>query len=119
MPGLRTTYTYVELEVSAAAYDEIANKLRAADYDHALHDHTIDMHGIGLTKAAPATQPRDASVHTQEVFYNKFGSTGAVVCSCGFAVTFTNIGTNPEREGRRFFAARHQRTSPDARPQQS
>ena len=48
---LRSTYTYVELEVSAAAYDEIAGKLRAAGYDHAFHDHTIDMHGIGLTKA--------------------------------------------------------------------
>lgn len=49
---LRSTYTYVELEVSAAAYDEIAGKLRAADYDHAFNDGTIDMHGIGLTKAA-------------------------------------------------------------------
>jgi hypothetical protein len=49
---LRTTYTYVEMEVSAATYDEIAGKLRAAEYDHAFHDGTIDMHGIGLTKAA-------------------------------------------------------------------
>jgi hypothetical protein len=48
---LRTTYTYAELEVSAAAYDEIAGKLRAADYGHAFHDGTIDMHGIGLTRA--------------------------------------------------------------------
>jgi hypothetical protein len=49
---LRSTYTYVELEVSAAAYDEIAGKLRAAGYDHAFHGGTIDMHGIGLTRAA-------------------------------------------------------------------
>jgi hypothetical protein len=53
---LRTTYTYVELEVSAAAYDEIAGKLRAADYDHAFNDGTIDMHGIGLTRAADPQQ---------------------------------------------------------------
>jgi hypothetical protein len=53
---LRTTYTYVELEVSAAAYDEIAGKLRAAGYDHAFHGGTIDMHGIGLTRAADPQQ---------------------------------------------------------------
>jgi len=48
---LRTTHTYAELEVSAAVYDEIAGKLLAAGYDHAFHDGTIDMHGIGLTRA--------------------------------------------------------------------
>lgn len=46
---VRQTYTYAELEVSKAAYDEIAGKLRAANYDHAFMDNgTIDMHGIGL-----------------------------------------------------------------------
>lgn len=51
---LRSTHTYAELEVSAAAYDEIASKFRAAGYDHALmSDGTLDMHGIGLTKAVP------------------------------------------------------------------
>lgn len=49
---LRQTHTYAELELSTAAYDEIAAKLRAADYDHAfMDDGTIDMHGIGVTKA--------------------------------------------------------------------
>lgn len=47
------TYTYAELEISRAAWDEIAQKLRAAGYDHAFVDeNTIDMHGIGLTPAA-------------------------------------------------------------------
>lgn len=48
--GIRQTHTYVELELSAAAYDEIARTLRAAGYDHAfMDDGTIDMHGIGVT----------------------------------------------------------------------
>lgn len=47
----RSTHTYVELEVSAAAYDEIAGKLRAADYGHVFgSDGEIDMHGIALTR---------------------------------------------------------------------
>jgi hypothetical protein len=54
---IRSTHTYVELEVSAAAYDEIAGKLRAAAYDHAFHDEVIDMHGIGLTKAPDKDGP--------------------------------------------------------------
>jgi len=51
---IRSTYTFAELEVSPAAYDEIAKKLRDADYGHAFSaDGTIDMHGIGLTRAGP------------------------------------------------------------------
>lgn len=48
------THTYAELEVSRATYDEIAQKLRAAGYDHAFIPErgrdtpTIDMHGIGV-----------------------------------------------------------------------
>jgi hypothetical protein len=58
---LRTTHTYVELELSPAAYDEIAGKLKAADYGHAfMDDGAIDMHGIGVTKPRPpATRPED------------------------------------------------------------
>lgn len=57
------TYTFVELEISSAAYDEIAAKLRAAGYDHVFHAARteiegaqaerapmIDMHGIALTR---------------------------------------------------------------------
>lgn len=51
VPPTRTTYTYAVLEISQAAYDEIAQKLRAAQYDHAFHHdegEVIDMHGIAL-----------------------------------------------------------------------
>lgn len=50
IPG-NVTHTFAELEVSAAAYDEIAAKLREAGYDHAFTDEgAIDMHGIGLVR---------------------------------------------------------------------
>jgi hypothetical protein len=48
------TYTYVTMEVSAAAYLEIAAKLREAGYDHAFgEDGELDMRGIALTHAFP------------------------------------------------------------------
>jgi len=44
-----TAYTIATLEVSAAAYQEISAKLRAAGYDHAIGANgVIDMNGIGL-----------------------------------------------------------------------
>jgi hypothetical protein len=47
------THTYVTLEVSAAAFNEIKSKLEQAGYDHTfMDDGGIDMHGIALTKAA-------------------------------------------------------------------
>jgi hypothetical protein len=57
--NLRQTHTFAELELSAAAYDEIAAKLREAGYDHAFElgpsgvpyaGGPIDMHGIGVTR---------------------------------------------------------------------
>lgn len=56
---LRSTHTFAELELSPAAYDEIAAKLREAGYDHAFCDRSegppaIDMHGIGVTRAPEA-----------------------------------------------------------------
>lgn len=51
----RVTHTYVLLEVSEAAYEEIRAKLEAAGYQHVFHDNPdapasprIDMHGIAL-----------------------------------------------------------------------
>ena len=45
------THTYVELDISPAAYDEIRMKLEAADYGHCfMDDGTIDMHGLGLVR---------------------------------------------------------------------
>ncbi len=49
--SLNVTHTYVTLEVSAAAYDEIHKKLADAEYQHAfMDDGAIDMHGIALIK---------------------------------------------------------------------
>lgn len=58
---LRQTHTFAELEISAAAYDEIKQKLQDAGYDHAFIDGAIDMHGIGLTKGSEAVSiPKSA-----------------------------------------------------------
>jgi tRNA A37 threonylcarbamoyladenosine dehydratase len=43
-----TTHTYAILDVSKRTYDEIAQKLRDAQYDHAFDRDVIDMHGIAL-----------------------------------------------------------------------
>lgn len=51
---MRNTYTFAELEVSPAAYDEIKGKLEQAGYGHAFIEDAIDMHGIGLTREACA-----------------------------------------------------------------
>jgi len=58
------TYTYTELEVSAACHAEIRAKLEAAGYQHAFHRdddrEVIDMHWIVLAvepAASPAKDP--------------------------------------------------------------
>lgn len=52
---MRTTYTYVLLHLSEAAYEEVRSKLEKAGYGHAFHDNPeapasprIDMHGIAV-----------------------------------------------------------------------
>jgi hypothetical protein len=55
---MRTTHTFVELEVSREAYLEIYTLLAEAGYHHTFIDGAIDMHGIALTgKREPETQP--------------------------------------------------------------
>lgn len=47
------THTYVTLELSSEAYDEIRAKLAEAGYDHAFNrDGEIDMHGLAVTRGA-------------------------------------------------------------------
>lgn len=63
-PVVRQTHTFAKLPVSAAAFDEIAGKLREAEYGHCFVDDVIDMHGIALQKdesvpAPPPAPPRD------------------------------------------------------------
>lgn len=52
--GDAMTHTYAEMEISAAAWDEIAQKLIEADYQHSFikedGSYILDMHGIGLTR---------------------------------------------------------------------
>lgn len=50
------SHTYAILVVSRAAFAEIAEKLRAAGYDHAFHDDLIDMHGLAV-RAEPVEPP--------------------------------------------------------------
>ena len=54
---LRSTYTYVTLEVSESTYYEIYDRLREAGYDHCFNKSDsgskapdIDMHGLALVK---------------------------------------------------------------------
>jgi hypothetical protein len=50
----RQAHTYVTLEVSVAAYDEIRTKLIDAGYIHVFRNQgEIDMHGLALTRKAP------------------------------------------------------------------
>ncbi len=49
------THTYAFLEVSAAAYDEIAAKLHYADHGYCFNDNgEIDMRGIALVRKGPS-----------------------------------------------------------------
>lgn len=78
MVKLRSTHTFAELEVSAAAYDEIAGKLREAGYDHAFNEGAIDMHGIGVTRSAEqgaskalVTAPENPTLDDLITFYSE------------------------------------------------
>lgn len=58
------TYTYVLMELSDAAYDEIRKKLEDAGYDEHLHDNPDDparprlnMHGIAVVPYRPDEIP--------------------------------------------------------------
>lgn len=53
------TYTYVTMELSQSAYDEIAAKMRKAGYDHAFGcGGEIDMHGIAVLPIKITPKPR-------------------------------------------------------------
>jgi hypothetical protein len=45
---MRSTHTYVVMELSPAAHAEIKAKMLAAGYQHAIDGDTIDMHGIAV-----------------------------------------------------------------------
>lgn len=66
MFGFTRTHTFAELEISAAAWDEIALKLRAAGYDHAFVSGAIDMHGIGVTRAPEPVVTKHRPISTNK-----------------------------------------------------
>jgi hypothetical protein len=55
---MRVTHTYAVLEISAAAYKEIRDKLKAAGYTDQFHKEgdaeLIDMHGIAVQAGSPS-----------------------------------------------------------------
>lgn len=59
MAEIRQTHTYVVLEVSDAAYEEIAKKLEEAGYSHVFHGEgekcVMDMHDIAIGRDRKAT----------------------------------------------------------------
>lgn len=80
----RATRTYVVLQVSAAAYAEIREKLEAAGYDHAFHDHdgrdVVDMHGIALCAPVIASATDNGCCGSVHVFPNTWPG---AKCACG------------------------------------
>lgn len=57
--SIRSTHTYVVLSLSQPAYDEIAQKLRDADYGHCfMKNGDIDMHGIAVSIDQPLPNAR-------------------------------------------------------------
>jgi hypothetical protein len=66
---IRSTHTYVILDLSPAAYAEIAEKLRLADYDHCFHKGAagrslIDMHGIAVAEEVTHEKRKSAKHKT-------------------------------------------------------
>jgi hypothetical protein len=57
---MRTTHTYAVLDISPAAFREIAEKLKAAGYGHAFHEeegrNIVDMQGIAVAEEAHVTR---------------------------------------------------------------
>lgn len=58
---MRTTHTFVTLEVSEETYNEIYEKLAKAEYHQAFleNDTLIDMHGIALVKKQRTEQEKE------------------------------------------------------------
>lgn len=52
---IRSTHTYVTMEVPPELYYLVRQKLLAAGYDHAVNDEAreLDMHGLALTIESP------------------------------------------------------------------
>lgn len=54
-----------------------------------------------------ANEARIPEEHHISVFENKWSAMRAVVCSCGFATTYTTLTNGPDAAGMEFFERRH------------
>lgn len=73
---MRSTHTYVTLELSPQAFEEIRKKLEAARYQHAIIDQcTIDMHGLAVTREQ---EPQLAQYRCHKVV--RAGKIAALLC---------------------------------------
>ena len=67
--SLSSTHTFVLLELSPAAFSEIHDKLKEADYGHAFLEEdgqvVIDMHGIGVSEKTDAVSV--SRLHAQAI----------------------------------------------------
>lgn len=76
----RQTHTFATLEVSAAVFDEVMEKLQAAGYDHAFIDQgdglLIDMNGIALKKGSAADEKEVGPGEIVQFVRDYFDSSG-------------------------------------------
>lgn len=75
------TYTYAILEISAAAYQEIKQKLTDVGYEHAFHDDVIDMHGIAVQAEPPPKPQQKKKEHIWQFYAN-----GTFCTRCGVQI---------------------------------
>lgn len=71
----RVTHTFAILEISAAVYKEIYDKLKVAGYEHAFIEHedgeVIDMHGIALGKEKHDADERPEPIQNPIIIGNQ------------------------------------------------
>lgn len=67
---MRSTHTFVILDLSPSAFQEISNKLRAAGYDHTFMQEdgreVIDMHGIAVAAETEDEHAKHEEIVTRE-----------------------------------------------------
>jgi hypothetical protein len=80
------THTYVIMELSEAAYREIADQMRAAGYDHAFgKDGEIDMHGIAVARTVGAINASPKRLTDQH----------CATCQCNAVHDERHVPSNP------------------------
>lgn len=100
---MRTTHTYVLLGISAAAYLEIAKKLRDADYKHCFDTDKpgchIDMHGLAVQPDTPADMAEvadPAPPHRYELSIKLGANSAERICSMLREIASCQAGNAPK-----------------------